>query len=208
MKYFPINLNIKDKKALIVGGGEIASRKAKSLVACDAKVTIVSLSFCAQLTRMKKIKRIRRGYRKSDLKNVCIVICATDSKAVNRKVYEQAQELGIPVNVVDQPDLCTFTVPAVASKGDLMITISTGGGSPSLSGKIRKKIEKEITDTYSKHLSLLKTMRPKVQAAGLTTEKRMSLLKKMSSDKVHSVLEKEGVQSAKRLLNKMLSAAK
>ncbi|MFC1496894.1 bifunctional precorrin-2 dehydrogenase/sirohydrochlorin ferrochelatase [Verrucomicrobiota bacterium] len=207
MKYFPINMDIAEKKVLIVGGGQVASRKAKSLLACGAIVTIVSPEFCTPLTRMKKVNRICRKYRKSDLKNASIVICATDSKNVNCKVSEHAKEKGIPINVVDQPDLCTFTVPSTVSRGELLITISTGGGSPALSRRIREKMEKEITDIHAKHLSLLKKIRPKVQSSGLSEKERMRLLKKMASDKIQNRLKNKGLLSAKTAMQEMLTEA-
>lgn len=206
MKYFPVNLNIGGRKVLVVGGGEVAFRKVMGLAACGACVTVISPSFCGGLVRVKGIKRIRRPYRKADLKGMCLVVSATDSKTTNQRVWEHASSNGIPVNVVDQPDLCTFTVPAVVRKGDLLIAVSTGGGSPALAGRIRKHIEKNIDPVFAQHLKLLKEMRPKVLASALTPEKRARLLKRMAGDEVQRVIKKKGIKPAKRLLQDMFKA--
>ncbi len=207
MKYFPVNLDIGDRKVLVVGGGEVALRKVRALTACGACVTVISPSFCGGLVRVKGIKRIRRPYRKADLKGMCLVVSATDSKTTNQRVWEHASSKGIPVNVVDQPDLCSFTVPAVVRKGDLLIAVSTGGGSPALAGKIRRHIEKNIDPVFAQHLKLLKEIRPKVLASALTPEKRARLLKRMAGDEIHRAIKKEGIRPAKRLLQNMLKPA-
>ncbi len=207
MRYFPVNLDIDGKKALVVGGGRIAWRKVKNLVSCGARVTVVSPCFCAELTRIKGIHRVKRRYRKTDLKGTCLVVSATDSQDVNRRVSEQASAAGIPVNIVDQPALCTFTVPAVVSRGELLITISTGGGSPALARRLREKIEKEIDPFFVKHLSLLTEFRPIVQSAGLAESKRIRLLKQMAGEEVLATLRDKGIRSARSLIRRMLSEA-
>ena len=207
MKYFPINLDIADQKVVVVGGGEIASRKVASLARCGAQVTVVSPVFCRTLTRMKGIRRVARTYRKGDLKGAAIAVSATDSDKVNRRVYEHAVEAGIPVNVVDQPDLCTFTVPAVISKRDLLVTISTGGGSPALSRRLRKRIEADISSTFVDHLALMKEMRPKVLASGLDLRERKRLFTRMAGQEVHDVLEQYGARAARSLIRSMFQEA-
>lgn len=204
MKYFPINLDIRGRKVLVVGGGQVALRKVKSLKACGARVTVVSPAFCTGLVRMKGIKRKKHAYKQSDLRGVCLVVSATDDGKVNRRVWKQAVSKNIPVNVVDQPALCTFTVPAVATRGDLVITISTGGGSPALARKIRKHIEKNIDPTVAQHLKLLKEMRPKVLSSPLAVGGRTRLLKRMAGDFVCRILRSKGAAAAKRYLQDML----
>ena len=208
MKYFPINIDINNKKALVVGGGQIAARKVERLKQCGARITVVSPEFCRDLSRAKGVKRIKRRYRKSDIQGARIVISATDSEAANRRVYEHASAANIPVNVVDQPHLCTFTVPAVIERGDLLITISTGGGSPALSSKIRKQLEKQLDPSFQKHLKLLSEIRPSIRASSLNEQQRGALLKKMASDEVASTLNSHGVRAARQLMKAMLLDAK
>lgn len=208
MKYFPVNLNIAGRKVVVIGGGRIASRKVRSLLKCGARVTVVSPAFCRALAGMKAIRRLKRRYRKGDLKGAFIAVCATDDDAVNRRVYEHAADAGIPVNVVDQPHLCTFTVPAVLSRKDLVITVSTGGGSPALSRRIRKRIESDIGSTFADHVALLKEMRGKVRESGLSPDARKELFTRMADQDVHDVIEKRGVVAARRLVRTMLDEAR
>ena len=207
MKYFPVNLDISGKKVVVVGGGEVASRKVASLVSCGAEVTVVSPGFCRTLGRMKGIARVKRAYRKGDLKGAFIAISATDSEKVNRRVYQHAVDADIPVNVVDQPALCTFIVPAVIRKRDLQVTISTGGGSPALSRRIRKKIEEDVSQTFADHLALMKEMRPKVLESTLTPRERKRLFTRMAGREVHDVLEQWGVRAARSLIGSMFEEA-
>ncbi len=207
MKHFPVNLDIRGRKVLVVGGGQVALRKVKALVACGACVTVVSLASCRALLRMENVKRMRRAYRKSDLNGVCLVVGATDSRKTNQQVWEHASSKGIPVNIVDQPELCTFTVPSVMRRGDLLVTVSTGGGSPALAAKVRRQLEKNIDPALVQHLKLLTELRPEVLASSLTPGKRTRLLKRMAGDDVCSVIRKKGITSAKRLLQRMFKEA-
>jgi precorrin-2 dehydrogenase/sirohydrochlorin ferrochelatase len=207
VKHFPVYLDIQKKKVLVVGGGTIAARKVKSLAACGAKVTVVSPKFCATLARKKGIRRVKRCYRKGDIKDMFLVICATDSPEVNEQVYKHATAAKIPVNVVDKPKLCSFIVPSVVKQGELLIAISTGGGSPALSRQIRELLEDTIDPSFGKHLSLLKEFRPKVKASSLTENQRMRLLKRMASSNVRRTLTREGTRATRVILRQMLSDA-
>lgn len=207
MNYYPINLDLSGRKVLVVGAGSVAQRKAKSLVECGARVTVVSPEFCPALARMSGIRRVRRGYRKTDLRGACLVISATDSEAVNRRVWEHGRAAGIPVNVVDQPELCTFTVPAVCRRGAIVIAISTGGGSPALSGRIRERIEDAIGPSFGRHLELLRLLRAEVRASALDLDQRGVLLRKMAGDDVREIIERQGVATARRRLRRMLADA-
>ena len=207
MKYYPVNLDLAGRKVLVIGAGTVAHRKAQSLVECGAQVTVVSPKFCAALARMKGIRRVQRGYRKTDLRGACLVISATDSQAVNRRAWEHGRAAGIPVNVVDQPELCTFTVPAVCRRGDIVIAISTGGGSPALSGRIRERIEETITPAFARHLDLLRELRIEVRASPLNLEQRGVLLRSMTTDAVREIIERQGVAAARRHLRRMLADA-
>jgi precorrin-2 dehydrogenase/sirohydrochlorin ferrochelatase len=207
VRYLPINLDIAGRRVLVVGGGRVATRKVKSLRECGAEVTVVSPAFCSGLARMGGIRRLRRGYRKADLRGMWLVVSAAGPQAVNRRVWEHARQAGIPVNVVDQPDLCTFTVPAVLTRGELVLTVSTGGGSPALSGRIREILAAAIGPEFGKHLALLREMRAAAKASALPLEARSSLLKAMSGDAVRERLRRDGVAATRRHLRSLLEAA-
>ena len=207
MKYFPINLAVAGRDVLVIGGGRVACRKVESLRDCGALVTVVSPAFCSGIAEMEGIDRVQREFRETDLEGVCLVVSATDSSQVNRRAWERAQQMGIPVNVVDQPDLCTFTVPAVLRRGDLLVAVSTGGGSPALAGRIRDLIAGEIGPSFGRHVALLREMRPLVTSSSLTPAERHRLLKEMADDQIREIVERDGVTAARRRLREMLSEA-
>ncbi len=207
MKYFPINLDIRKKKALVIGGGNVARRKVQLLLACGADVTVISPVFCAALARNRKARLFKRRYKKSDMQGACLVVSATDSPDVNRRVFEHATAKRIPVNVVDQPDLCTFTVPAVANWGELLITISTGGKSPAMARAIREQIEEEYGAVFAKHLDLMAEMRQQVRARVREPLDRARLLNQMAGKKVQEVIRGKGIRAARTFTRKLLAKA-
>ena len=156
---------------------------------------------------MKGIRRVKRHYRKTDIKSTCLVISATDSEKVNRRVYDHAMASGILVNVVDVPALCTFTLPAIVNRGELLIAISTGGASPAFARWMRERLEKEIGPVFAKHLEILREMRPLVQSAPFTLKQRGWLLTSMARDRVHRIIKEKGVSEARRVAQDMLAEA-
>jgi precorrin-2 dehydrogenase/sirohydrochlorin ferrochelatase len=148
MNYYPAFLNLKGKKAVVVGGGRIAERKVLSLIKAGADVTVVSPQLTERLRKEKEAKRIRhraRRYRPGDLKDSFLVIAATDSPEVNSKVAGGAPAL---LNVVDVPQECNFIAPSVVKRGPLVFAISTGGTSPAFAKAIRKEIEKSSQEVF------------------------------------------------------------
>ncbi|HLG30601.1 MAG TPA: bifunctional precorrin-2 dehydrogenase/sirohydrochlorin ferrochelatase, partial [Candidatus Brocadiales bacterium] len=121
-KYYPINLNIQGKKCVIIGGGEVAYRKACSLKDADAEVTVVCPEPCPELTKEKDITLIKKRYDESDLDGAFLIIAATDDADVNRNVFQDASKRNLLVNVVDCPELCSFIVPSSVVRGDLCIS--------------------------------------------------------------------------------------
>src|SRR3990170_1011570 len=111
-KYYPIFLNVQDKKCVVVGGGEIAWRKVCSLKAAGARVTVVSPEFCPELEKETGVEQIMRKYDEGCLEGAFVVVVSTENEEVDKKVYFDAVKKGLLVNVVDRPQFCTFIVPA------------------------------------------------------------------------------------------------
>jgi precorrin-2 dehydrogenase/sirohydrochlorin ferrochelatase len=145
--YYPLFLDIEGKKCVVIGGGEVATRKVKALLTCRADVVVISPEIEDELKRLN-ISWIKREYRYGDLDGAQIVISATDSPEVNKKVSEEAREKNILVNVVDNPKLCNFLVPSTLRRGELCIAISTSGRAPSLAKAIRIRLEKIFGPEY------------------------------------------------------------
>ncbi|MHB1252835.1 MAG: precorrin-2 dehydrogenase/sirohydrochlorin ferrochelatase family protein, partial [Candidatus Humimicrobiaceae bacterium] len=166
-KLYPVYLNITSQKCLVVGGGDVAERKIKNLLECGARVMVVSPECNKKVAGMViagEIKYHQNNYQTSDLEGAMLVISAADSEDVNRKVAEDCLARGILVNVVDSPDLCNFFIPSVIRRGDLAISISTGGKSPLLAVRLRMELEKQFGKEYEKFLEIMGRVRQRVLA--------------------------------------------
>ena len=152
--YYPLLLDIAQKPCIVLGGGKVAERKAKMLLRFDAKVKLISpevTNTLRLLAQKGKIDIVRRQYRTTDLRNVSLVFAATDDEKTNNKIRDDARRRNIPVNVVDNPDLCGFIVPSIIKKGPIVIAISTSGVLPLLSKKLRKEIDAVVTKDYIRY---------------------------------------------------------
>lgn len=169
--YFPAFLNIRKRKCVVVGGGNVALRKVRILLDCDAAVTVVSPDVhpeLARLARDRAIQVVQRDYRPGDLKGVGVVVAATDVKKVNRKIADEAKRHGSLVNVVDDPAPSNFIVPSFFRRGNLTIAISTAGMSPALATKIRTRLEQDFGAEYASLLYLVQEVRSKLKKEGMT----------------------------------------
>lgn len=168
MEYYPIFLNLKERSCTVVGGGRVAERKVKGLLACDARVTVISPELgpgLAVICEQGGITWLERTFRKGDLAEVFLVIAATDDTGVQQLVHQEAIQRNILLNVADVPDLCGFILPATHRQGDLAISVSTGGKSPALARQLRLELEKRFGPEYKVMVDILGALRPAVLAA-------------------------------------------
>ena len=166
MDYLPIFLKINDRPCLVVGGGKVAARKVRLLARADASITLVSPELCDEVAAAVKkgtLKHVERGFREDDLDGVILVIAATDDAALNRSVSELARRQGIPVNVVDNPALCSFIMPSIIDRSPLQMAVSTGGKSPVLARLLRARLESFIPAAYGRLASLVDEYRQRVK---------------------------------------------
>jgi len=164
--YYPVFLNVKGKKCVIIGGGQVALRKVNMLLETEAEVTVISPNMCPDLIQMAargEIRAINREYRTGDLENVFVAIAATDNGETNEQVVAEAREGSVLVNVVDDAENSDFIVPSYFRRGNLSIAVSTGGKSPALARKIRTRLEKEIGDEYALLTSLANEVRAELK---------------------------------------------
>lgn len=164
MGYYPIAIDITGKPCLIVGGGRVAIRKAGALLEAGAEVTLLSPDVDDSAADLSGIEIIRREFAPGDTAGYVLVIAATDNREINALVSAEAEQNHALVNVVDDPELCTFIVPAVVRRGDLIISISTSGSSPALAGHLRRQIEEEYGPEYEALTMLLKGIRGEIRA--------------------------------------------
>ena len=157
MDYLPLFFKLENRNALLVGGGQVALRKARLLVRTKAIVTVISREIDPQLAQLLADNNgtaMIGEYSADLLDGKLLVTAATDDQALNKQVYEDALSRNIPVNVVDNPQLCTFVFPAIVDRSPIVIAISSGGQAPVLVRVLRAKLETLIPNGYSK-LALL-----------------------------------------------------
>ena len=137
---YPINLDIENIKITIIGGGKVAYRKATNFLDFGKKVTVVSKEFIDEFDKIKnEIDMIYDVYNEKYIQDSFVVVAATNNKDVNYKIGTYCNKNGKLVNVVDDKELSNFTVPSYVKRGELLLSISTGGNSPSLSAKIKRE---------------------------------------------------------------------
>lgn len=173
MDFLPIFMNINDQNCLVIGGGSVASRKVFMLLRAGGSVSVVSPKLCQDLTIRKnegEIKHIDRNFEDIDIDGCKIIIAATNNQSVNKHVSELAKSKGIPVNVVDAPDLCGFIVPSIIDRNPVQIAISTGGASPVLARLLRARLETFIPAAYGRLATLVESFREKVKTKFSNTD--------------------------------------
>jgi uroporphyrin-III C-methyltransferase/precorrin-2 dehydrogenase/sirohydrochlorin ferrochelatase len=166
MDYLPVFLKVRGRPCLLVGGGRVAARKAALLLRAGASLTVVALRFCAELqerARQGELSLVERAFEPADLGAAVLVIAATDDETVNRAVFEHASRLRIPVNVVDNPALCSFIVPSIVDRTPVQVAVSTGGASPVLARLLRARLESFIPSAYGRLARLVEEYRTRVK---------------------------------------------
>jgi precorrin-2 dehydrogenase / sirohydrochlorin ferrochelatase len=169
VKYYPLFLDITDRRCIVVGGGDVAERKVARLLDFGASVVVVGKTLTPGLDSLKKegrINHIAREYDKAVIDNAFLVIGATDRDDINAEISRDGKEKGILVNIVDDPDKCDFVLPSLLAQGDLLIAISTGGKSPALAKKLRKEMEPLFGTEYQTLLEVMGQLREKLVVKG------------------------------------------
>jgi siroheme synthase-like protein len=180
MRYYPIYLDLKGRDVLVVGGGAVAEGKALQLLEAGARVTIVSPQLTAALRAAAdrgEISHLDGSFAEGDLNGAFLVIGATDDRQVNEKVAKAARERGMLCNIVDQPDLCNFITPALVTRGELQISVSTGGGSPTLTQRVKREVAALIGEEYEVLLELAAEMRAEAKDRIADFERRKEVLR-------------------------------
>ncbi|HBH1809480.1 TPA: bifunctional precorrin-2 dehydrogenase/sirohydrochlorin ferrochelatase [Clostridioides difficile] len=160
---YPINLKLDELDVVIIGGGEVAYRKCKNFLEFNKNVTIVSKQILNKFYDLKgNIKIIKDDYKEIYIKDASVIIAATNNRELNMEIGLYCRAKNKLVDVVDNIEISNFTVPSYIKRGDLLISVSTGGKSPSLSSKIKKEIEERYTEDYEEYLNVLGDIRKKV----------------------------------------------
>jgi precorrin-2 dehydrogenase/sirohydrochlorin ferrochelatase len=179
MALYPVFLKLEGRKVLVVGGGLIAEQKIEAILRSATDVTVLAPHVTSRIhlwAGQGRLSHVAGEYRPGLARGYFLVIAATDSEPVNRAVYEEARQAGALSNAVDDPGYCDFYAPAVVSRGDFQIAISTGGNSPSLAQSVRRELEQEFGPEYESWTAWLGRMREAMRNVLPRTERRKEML--------------------------------
>ncbi|MGF1547275.1 MAG: siroheme synthase CysG [Thiotrichales bacterium] len=210
MDFFPVFLNLQQRECLVVGGGEVAARKASMLHSAGARIALVAPELCREIAERVHAGDYRyfaRRFEAIDLDDKALVIAATDSTEVNREIATLASARNLPVNVVDNPALCSFIVPSLIDRSPVQVAISTGGASPVLARMLRARLESQIPAGFGQLGALLNEFRDEAKSALATLEQRRTFWEEIVDGPVAEMVLSGNTQAARELLANLLEDA-
>ncbi|MBF0302647.1 MAG: bifunctional precorrin-2 dehydrogenase/sirohydrochlorin ferrochelatase [Desulfamplus sp.] len=227
LKYYPISLNIADKRCLVVGGGSVGARKAVTLARCGAAVTVVSLFFSDEFIKKtdsyceikahsekehsdsnnkEKIICIQKPYDSTDLNSMFLVIGATDNVDVNRQIADDARQKTILCNIADYPEGSSFVLPSIVQRGELVITVSTSGNSPALAKKLRKELKLQFGQEYATFLVLMGKIRKWLLAQNHSPQTHAAIFRQLVNSELLEHIASNDYSKIEITLNEILGS--
>ena len=167
---YPVVLDLRGRRALVVGAGPVAARKVAGLLTAGAVVTVVAPDAVPEIANDPDVRWHRREYRRGEAASYRIAITATSDPAVNRQVARDGDAANVFVNSADDPANCAFILPSVVTRGDLQVAVSTNGRSPALARWARRHLESVFTDVHARTLDLLSEIRDELRRVRGTSE--------------------------------------
>lgn len=194
MRYYPMFVSLEGQACLVVGAGQVGLRKIETLADCGAASILVvdknppDAALLALLARTG-LSFAQRDFEQNDLDGIFLAIASTSSPAVNQRISDLCRERGVLCNIVDQPEACSFIVPATVCRGDLTLAISTGGQSPALAKRIRKDLQETFGQEYALFLKLMGRLRPLILALGLDTGANTAIFRALVDSRLLEALK-------------------
>jgi len=185
MAKYPIYLEMSGRRAVVIGAGGVAARKVQSLQAAGARITVIAKHVQPALQEafvLPHVELVLSAYSKEFLVGATLAVAATNDSVLNRQIFQDCQELEVLCNVVDEPELCDFYLPAVIQRGDLQIAVGTDGCCPAYAGHLRKKLEALFTETHGLFLAALQQARKEIITAIDDPNQRKAILGQLVSD--------------------------
>ncbi len=207
MEFLPIFLTVRNEPCLVIGGGDVAARKAGILLQAGARVRVVAPELGSNLAAMAaqgKVDHQAAVFEPGQIRDAVVVIAATDDEEVNRAVAAAARRQRVPVNVVDRPELCTFVMPSIIDRSPLVLAVSTGGAAPVLARQLRARLETLIPASYGRLAVLMKEFREKVRQRFRRVADRRIFWEKVVEGVVAEQVYAGQEQAARASLQKML----
>jgi len=203
---YPAMLDLRGRPVVVVGAGSVATRKIADLLAAGARLTVISPVVSSRVARWAddgRLRLVRRRYRAGDLRDACLVIAATSSPTEHRAIANEARRISAWVNVVDQPVLCSFIAPAVVTRGDLIIAISTSGRNPALARWIKQVVATVIGPEYSHATRLLGAVRAALRDAGHPPAERARMVRRLMASPLLAQLRRGDHAAAARTIRRI-----
>ncbi len=169
MGYYPVALDLTGRPCVVIGGGPVAERKVRGLLAAGAAVTVVAPRLTRRLEALaarSRIRHVARAYEPGDLDGYRLAFAATDGDAVNAAVAREGRRRGVLVNAADDPAHCDFILPAVLRRGPLVVAVATGGASPALAAVVRDRLARSIGREYARLAEAAAGVRRELRAGG------------------------------------------
>lgn len=182
-RYYMACLDLERRSCLVVGGGAVALEKVRGLLECGARVTVVAPEVCAELRELD-VEILERPYHSSDLDGRFLVIAATSRARVNDRVSRDARARSLLCNVADDPERCTFILPAVVRRGPLAIAVSTSGASPALAQRLRDEAAELLRPEYADLATRLRELRPWARANLRTYDARRRFFARLVAEEL------------------------
>lgn len=174
-KYYPIMLDVRDRQAIVIGGDALAAEKAAALSRSGARVTAISPVFGEELRAQaarQEVVLLTKAYEPGDLAGAFVVVAATNDSDIIEQIWQETQERGQLVNIVDVPARCNFILPSILRRGQLTIAVSTEGASPSLAKRIRQQLEGIFPPAYDRYMQLATVARTLLRQEGISYDQR------------------------------------
>jgi precorrin-2 dehydrogenase / sirohydrochlorin ferrochelatase len=180
-RYYMACLDLRDRDCLVVGGGRVATEKVHGLPDCDADVTVVAPELDQELVDLP-VQIVRRPFSRSDVVGRFLVVAATNDRSVNADVSSAARERETLCNVADDPELCSFILPAIVRRDPIVVGVSTGGASPALAQRIRSDVADMIRPEHAELARRLEELRPWAKRELATYEERRDYFQQLVAE--------------------------
>ena len=208
MTFYPVFLNLRGRRAVVIGGGAVAEQKVLGLLAAGAHVTVVSPETTPRLADLAAaggIELRRRPYRAGDLAGAWLAIAGTDDREANAGVWAEAEREGVLLNAVDDLDHCSFIAPAIHREGDVTVAVSTSGKSPALAARLRQRVAQLVGPTEARLCALLGELRPELAARVPDTRARTTLWYRMVDSDVIDFVRRGDMEGARERIDELVT---
>jgi len=203
MRTYPIMLDVRGRRAVVVGGGPVGLRKAQALAAAGADVTLVAERLSSPRAP-DGVAVLRAAYRPGVLAGAVLVLACTDDAALNARIAADARAAGALANAADQPEACDFFAPAVLRDGDVVVAVGTGGAAPALAKHLRDRLAAAMPQRVGQFAALLEALRGEVQASPADPARRGEVLRRLADDETYAAFLAGGAEAVRGRLERLL----